>query len=414
MGSYSHRTGQSLNGTRKGDRRRSPGEGSVYQTKDGRWRGLVTWTEPSGEQGRRYVSAKTQGEARAKVDKLRAELRIGGVPSVSPSVTVGDYLTGWIERNRMRVRGATWRGRASHVRVYLIPSLGRIALARLAPSDVESAMAGWLRHGRPVTAEDRRRGITAHDPVGPVTVRHVRTTLRTALADAVREGLVARNAAADSRPPYTPAQTVAYLSATDVRRLIEATSSLEYGQLYAVAATTGLRLGEVLGLTWADVTDTTLTVDRSMAMTADGAYTLAAPKSKRSRRTIPLPGSARRAFDLRRQRQDADKAAAGGAWQDRLGLVFTDRIGQPLSPARVSSRFRDDIARVDVPRVRFHDLRHSAATMMLAEGVPLAVISEWLGHSGIAITAQHYAAVVPELRHEAAAAMDRAMGGSDA
>lgn len=417
MASYSHRTSRPPVNGAKGEpraRRRSPGEGSVYPVrgKDGRverWRGLVTWTEPDGTQGRRYVSGRTQAETREKVDRVRAELRIGGMPSVGASVTVADYLAGWLERNRMRVRPATWANRESQVRVYLVPSLGRIPLARLAPSEVESAMASWLRHGRPVTAEDRRRGVTSHDPVGPVTVRHVRTTLRTALADAVREGIVARNAAADARPPHTDQRPVEYLTAPDVRKLIAATSTLEYGQLYALAAMTGLRLGELLGLAWRDVTADTLSVRNAMTMQRDGTYALGMPKTARSRRTIPLPATARKALELRRQRQDADRAAAGSAWQDRQGLVFTDRVGQPLTPARVSSRFRDDIARVDVPRVRFHDLRHSAATMMLAEGVPLPVISEWLGHSGIAITAQHYAAVVPELRRDAAAAMDRAM-----
>jgi integrase len=106
--------------------------------------------------------------------------------------------------------------------------------------------------------------------------------------------------------------------------------------------------------------------------------------------------------------------AAGETWQDTHRLVFTDSMGRPMDPHHVSSQFQRDREKAGVPRVRFHDLRHSAATLLLAQGVPLPVISDWLGHAGIAITMQHYAAIVPQLRHEAAAAMDRAFGGGDA
>src|SRR5438093_7021490 len=111
-------------------------------------------------------------------------------------------------------------------------------------------------------------------------------------------------------------------------------------------------------------------------------------------------------------RQRFAKSSAGEAWQDRAGFVFTDSVGRPMLPETISHRFSRDCARAGVPRIRFHDLRHSAATSLLAAGVPLAVISEWLGHSGIAITASAYAAIVPELLTDAAEAMDRAMGGA--
>jgi integrase len=135
------------------------------------------------------------------------------------------------------------------------------------------------------------------------------------------------------------------------------------------------------------------------------------PKSARSRRAIPLPSTARAALERQRIRQNASKHSAGSAWQGRDELVFADELGRQLLPERVSHAFAKARRDAGIPPVRFHDLRHSAATMMLAEGVPLAVISEWLGHAGIAITAAHYAAVVPSLRREAADAMDRALGG---
>jgi len=399
--------------TARRTRRRSAGEGSVYEAPDGRWRGAVTWTEPDGKRSRRIVSAPTSALARDKLDDLRRELRLGTIAPAGRALTVADYLASWLERDAARVRPATSRGRETHVRCYLVPTLGRLALRRLAPADVERAIAGWIASGRPVAGEERKRGRQSHAPVSPLTARHVRATLRRALADAVRDGIVPRNVAGDARPPYVAHRPVVYLTAPDVRRLLDATADGEYGPLYALAVSTGLRLGELLGLAWPDIGPDggTLTVRRSLARAQGGGWALAQPKSTRSRRTIPLPSVGRDALRRQRARQDAAREAAGAAWQDRDGLAFTDTIGRPVGPQRVSVAFQRAREAAGLPRVRFHDLRHSAATLMLAEGVPLAVISEWLGHSGIAITAAHYAAVVPALRGEAADAMDRALSG---
>ncbi len=391
------------------NRHRSAGEGSVYQSADGRrWRGAVTWTEPDGTRHRRIVSAPTSGEARDRLDALRRELRLGTIAPAGQTLTVADYLAEWIERERVRVRPATWRSREMHVRCYLAPALGRVTLARLKPPDVERALAAFLASGRPQRPGERGRPAGA---ISPRTVLHIRATLRRALSDAVRDVLVGRNAAGDARPPYVPHRPVAYLSAPDVRRLLAATADDEYGPIFALAVSTGLRLGELLGLSWADLgpDGVTLTVRQSLALTHDGGYALAQPKSARSRRTIPLPALARNALRRQQERQDAAREAAGTAWQNRDGIVFTDAVGRPLRPFTVSAAFRRARSTAGIPSLPFHDLRHSAATMMLAEGVPLAVISEWLGHASVAITAAHYAAVVPQLRLEAAAAMDRAL-----
>ena len=393
-------------------RRRSPGEGSVYKSADGRrWRGALSWTEPDGTAQRRVVSGRTAQEARDRLDALRRDLRLGTIAPAGRSLTVGEYLAAWIERDRTRVRPSTWLVREQHVRLWLTPALGRIVLARLTPADVERALASFLAHGRPEGGEPRRHG---RRTVSAQTVRHQRATLRIALAAAVRDGLVARNAAADALPPRLPHRPIDYLSAPDVRRLLDGTRDDEFGAIYALAVSTGLRLGELLGLGWQDVdlAAGTLTVRQSLARTADDTWALGEPKSARSRRTIPLPSTAADALRRQRDRQDAAREAAGSAWQDRDGLVFTDAVGRPLHPEHVSYTFQRARAAAGLPRVRFHDLRHSAATLMLAEGVPLAVISEWLGHSGIAITASHYSAIVPELRRDAADAMDRALRSS--
>ncbi len=250
-------------------------------------------------------------------------------------------------------------------------------------------------------------------PVSPVTAGHVRAILRRALADAQRAGLVGRNVAADATPPRIASRPIAYLQPDELRRLLSATAEDPLGPLYALAASTGLRRGELVGLRWTDVDlkAGTLRVARSVGRDEAGGWTAAETKSVRSRRMLPLPSMARNAFDRQRKRQAALKLAAGTAWQDRDALVFTDAVGRPLLPEYVSHAFAKARTVAGLPTATLHQLRHTAATLLLAEGVPLAVISDWLGHSGIAVTAAHYAAVVPQLRRDAADAMDRALSG---
>jgi integrase len=190
--------------------------------------------------------------------------------------------------------------------------------------------------------------------------------------------------------------------------MIEATVADEYGPAWTLAATTGLRLGELLGLSWADVNAGSLTVRRSLARNAAGGFSLAEPKTLRSHRTIPLPVAARAALEDQRGRQAAAREAAGRAWQDRDGLVFTDTVGRPIPPATMSKAWLATSRRLGLG-VPFRALRHTAATTWLRAGVPLVVVADALGHTGVAITAAHYAAVAPELRAATADAMDRAL-----
>lgn len=373
-------------------RRRSRGEGAIIETKDGRLRGRILLPHPDGTRTvTRWVSGRTRAEIVRKFDDLRREAA-AGFPT---GETTGEYLARWIVAVRARLRASTHREYARHVADYWQP-LAETPLTRLTAAHVERVMAGLLE-----------RGLSAQ------TVRHARSTLRRALHDAQRDGLVNRNVAALAHPPRADRREMRALTAAEVGRLLAATADDPLGPLYALAVGSGLRAGELCGLRWSDVDlpARSLVVRRSMARAHGGGYELAEPKTARSRRTVMLPAVAVDGLRRQKARQAADKLAAGTGWQDRHGLAFTDAVGRPVRPDALSAAFRATADRLALP-VRLHDLRHTAASLMLAAGVPLKVVSEALGHSSIGITADTYAHVTPDLRREAADAMDRALGGA--
>lgn len=380
--------------------RRSRGEGSVYQDARGLWRAALVVANPrTGEPRRRYVSGRTKAAVVARLGTLRADAATGVLPT---GTTLRDYLTRWLEAEKPRIRASSWRSREQYVRVHIVTRLGAIPVAKLTPQDVERMTSALVTAG-----------------LSPTTAAGARTILRRALGDAVRDGLAARNVAALARPPRRPGRDLVagrdYLAIPDLRTLLEAAGEDDgIGPLVTVAAATGLRQGELLGLSWSavDLAARTLKVRRSLARSHNGnGWELAEPKTKRSNRTVRLAQVAADALRREHGLQAARKAAAGSAWQDTAGLVFTDAIGRPLRGYNVTREYHRLGAKAGVPAIPFHGLRHTFAWSLLAGGVPLRVVSDVLGHAGLAITADTYTAVAPELREEAADAMDRALSG---
>ena len=384
-------------------RRRPRGEGSIYEAADGRWHAAIIWTDPdTGHRTRHAVSGKTSAVVQDRLKDLRRDLETTG--RATSKTTLAEFLSHWLEAEKGRVRAASWRGRELHVRAYILPALGGIKLAALRPSDVDRMTSGLMATGR-----------------SGVTARGARGTLRRALSEAERDGLIMRNVAALSRPPRIERHEIRVLTVDETRRFLAATEADEYGPLFALAATTGLRQGELLGLAWTDVDGLdgptpTLTVRHSLARVGDG-WDLAEPKTRRSRRTLELGATAARALRRQRTHQKEARLAAGDLWQDvdaparrKRGLVFTDPLGRPESGRAVTKTFSADLARLGLPHVRFHDLRHGVASLMLAQGVPLKVVSDALGHSTISITADTYAHLDREQRREASNAIERAIG----
>lgn len=384
--------------------RRSAGEGAVYDTADGRLRGSLLVEFPDGRTKRLYVSGRTRAEVVRKLDAKRKE----GASGALTGETLEAYLTRWLQVHETRIRPSTRAEYGRIVRQYWLgvgfaADLRKRPMTRLQPMDVEQRMTELLAR-----------------KLSPTTVRYARGVLRRALNDGMREGLLNRNVAALARPPRVAAREMRALSPAEASRLLSGTADDPMGPLYGVALGTGCRLGELLGLAWSDLAadGSALTVRRALAESgriADDkghlhtAWSLAEPKTRRSRRTIMVPTFAREALRHQKAAQAAQRLAAGTAWQDQADLMFTDALGNPMRPDAVSRTFHETATRLGLQPIRFHDLRHSAASLMLAQGVPLKTVSEALGHASIAITADVYAHVTPDLRREAADALDRAL-----
>jgi integrase len=243
----------------------------------------------------------------------------------------------------------------------------------------------------------------------------IRGVLRRALGQAARLGLVGRNVAALAAPPRQVKREFAVLSVEQARQLIAGAREHDLGPLITLALASGARQGELLGLDWqaCDLDKGTLHIRRQLQhdkYSAAERWRLCEPKSSASRRTLRLPPLAIAALRQQRARQNAARLMAGDQWRPPLpGLVFTDPFGQPLAGYIVTKGFQRVLASLGLPKVRFHDLRHSAAVLMLEQGSDLYTVAAQLGHGTITVTANHYAHYSAALRDRAAEHLQAAL-----
>lgn len=370
--------------------RRGAREGSIYRRADGYWVGAVSL----GGAKRKVVYGKTRGEVAEKMKALLASQQKGVTLRPSDRLTVGTYLTKWVDGVPATVRPSTFAGYRSVLRTHLLPRLGRVALSKLSPADLSGAYSAMLAEGR-----------------APRTVRHAHVVLSRALREAEIAGLVSRNVARLTRPPRVSATEMRTLTSEQARTLLRTAEGDRLHALYAVALASGARQGELFGLRWTDVDleRGTIRIARTLSRgVSEWAFT--EPKTATSRRTVSVGTAATDALRAHKRRQAAERLRMGEAWQD-MGLVFTTEIGTPLSPQNVMRRsFYPLLLRAGVPRVRFHDLRHSAATLLLEAGAHPRVVAERLGHSDPGLTLRVYAHATATMQREATAAMDRVLG----
>jgi integrase len=361
----------------------------------GQWVARLDLGIVNGKRVRKAFYGKSRKEAQVKLDKARDELR-RGLPVANDRKTVRAFLADeWLPSVKPHVRASTYRSYEQNVRLYLAPGLGHHRLAALQPEHVEALMAAKTADG-----------------LAPLSVRRFLVILRLALRAAMARGLLARNVATLVKPPRVEHRELTILDPDQAGRFLEAARGDRLEALYSVALTLGLRQGEALGLRWSDVDlgARTLTVRAAMQrvgkVPAGGGLRHVETKSATSRRTLALPAVLVLALKAHRARQEDEKLLACGRWQDR-GLVFCTKYGTPLDGPNVTKYFQKLLDRAGLPRMRYHDLRHSCASFLAAMGVPITVAMDILGHSDVRLTANVYTHVLGDSKREAAAAMDR-------
>jgi integrase len=348
-------------------KRRANGEGALFKEKSGRWRCRFY---VDGEL--RTVTARSKDAAVARRDAIvKGEPEHGG----SRGISVRVWLEAWLENSLPRqVKPSTVRNYSDICASYIIPAVGRVPMAQLAPRHVEAMMGKLERNG-----------------ASPRTVALARTVLRRALGDALRWGDVKINAAALVRAPREQAPRLEdALSAAEAKKVLRTARGDRLEALAVLVLTMGLRQGEALSLRWRDVDLKARTVTICEAKTDAGI------------RTIALPAVVTEA--LRRHRVSSPWSAEGD-------FVFTTTKGTKIDRRNALRWWHELTERAGVGRRRFHASRHTAATLMLNNGVPLEVVSKTLGHAGLAITSDIYAKVGPELQRQAADVMENVLGG---
>jgi len=362
-----------------------------YQRTDGRWTAQVSTGYVNGKRSRKTVYGRTEKECRKKLIEVLHGQQNGQAP-MDERTTLATFLPRWLEAIAPSLRPHTRRFYGDQSRLHLIPALGGTPLSKLTPEQVQRFVNAKSAEG-----------------LSPRMVRHLRSTLRAALNQAVEWQIIPRNpAAARIRLPQLDDREVNALTADEVKALLSV-SAREANRLHALWVTAvylGLRQSEVLGLRWANVKDGTLTVDRQMQR-IDGRLQLTAPKTASSVRTLTLPASVSAALAEHKARQMQERMMQGYI---EHGLVFATQIGTPIDPRNLIRDWHGLTKRAGLRRVRFHDLRHTAATLMLSAGVDIKLVAETLGHRDATMVLRVYGHVLPHQRDEAAQKMEAILG----
>ena len=365
-------------------------EGSLYKRSDGRYAGQIALPGDSRiKRRRKWVYGKTRADVASKMIQAQKAL-IDGLEIDIKNVTFESYARRWLRQKRNEVRQRTWEVYESRVRVHLIPAFAGKKLSSIKRDQIQDLYAARISGGTSAR-----------------TVRHIHTQLQAIFGSAERDGLLIRNVAKLVKPPRAAPRKIKTLSPSESRALIKGSVGHSDEALFVLAITTGLRIGELLALRWEDleIDKRSLRVMQSITWHR-GGWSMDEPKTSGSRRQVTLSDRASRALLSHQARQAESRLIAGSLWNE-YNLIFASGVGTPRSTQNVTERsFRPLLKRLGLPNIRFHDLRHTAASLLLAEGIHPKIVSEMLGHASVQITLDTYSHVTPTMQRAAANAMD--------
>jgi integrase len=365
-------------------KRRSNQEGTIYQRENGTWRAQVTL---DGQ--RLNFRARTQRECQGWLKKTIGRID-DGMTYASTKTTLEEYMSSWLESSKASLRETTWSHYKSVTDRYIVPKIGRIKLIELRGDQIQTLYDHMVGEG-----------------IGIPTVIKVHTVLQSALSHAVKAGKIGSNPVQATLPPRAPSREMSVLDESQVNTLLIASKRHRLEALWHLAITTGMRQMELLGLKWTDLDwdKQTLKVERQLVRSRVKGIQFLPPKTNSGRRTLSLGSNTISALKDHHKRLQIEKQAVGESWVEN-GLIFTNALGKPIDPRRLLKDFKKLLNVGGLPEIRFHDLRHTSATLMLNQGIPIMVVSRRLGHARPSITLNIYGHLIPSMDVKAAEKLD--------
>ena len=375
--------------------RRGNREGSIYRRKDGLWCGALTvgYDPGTGKPIRKVVYAKTRQEVAEKLTKLLRDHHLGLLPVKNERVEFGSWLWTFLDLyKKPEIRPTTYGLYAGILRLHIPEKLAHTPLEKLRSEDLQALYTSL-----------GERGYTR-------VVQILHNLIHSALNQAVKLGYVPRNVSEATTRPKGKKKEVQILTSQELKRFLEVAKKHRLFPAFYVLATTGLRRGELLGLKWQDIDweHGTLTVQRNLVWVR-GEPVLQEPKTRGSYRTIPLPESTLEVLRGWRKRWLEEKLALGPDWPE-TDLVFPSEVHTAMHPRNFLRAFKNLLQEANLPMVSLHALRHSYATLLLAEGENPRVVQELLGHSTVTTTLGIYSRVLPSLKQQAVKKVERILG----
>jgi integrase len=382
--------------------RRRHGEGTVTLRKDGRWQADISLgtDETTGKRKRLTRYGRTEEEAYAKLHKALQELGRGTLIA-GPQETLKQYLEYWLEEvHKTSIKPSTYGLYRRNLNRHIIPGLGYIQLQKLTPAHVQAFYAKKQKEG-----------------LSPRFIGLLHAILSTALKDAVQWELIAKNVCVNVKLPRKEQHEIPILTKEQAQKLITVAHKRHMATIIALALTTGMRRGELLGLYWDNIDFETRSLQVTQALSyiaVEGGYggyqfVESTPKTASSRRRIMLPQFVIDMLKKRKEQQQKLTLQAGEIWKEHT-LVFTSQTGGYLAPHTLHQKFKRILQEAELPDMRIHDLRHNAATLLLSMGVNPKVVQEILGHANISMTLNIYSHVLPSMQQEAMDQMDKEFG----
>jgi integrase len=366
-------------------KRRSNNEGSITKRKDGRWMARVlTGYNDQGAPIRKAVYGKSEKEVKEKLTEIMYKRQTGTYKEPSKT-TVSQWLDNWLDDYmKPSLRPTTWANYETQIRVHIKPAIGNLKLSQL--------QTGHLQ---------RLYNSKIDANMSPKTVKNIHTVIHAALHQAILENLIINNPADAVKLPKSRQKEMATLDNNGLKKFFTIAAESKYYGAYLLALSTGLRRGELLALRWSDVdlNKRTITVRQSLSR-VKGGLIFQEPKTPLSQRTISIPKEV--VWELRKimGRQSNVKQLDKKIYDDKYDLVFCTEIGKPLDPSTFTRAFQRDLLAAGLPKLRFHDIRHTFATISLQEGVSVRAVQEALGHYSPAFTMTVYSHVTEQMKKE--------------